>query len=86
MAALKFLFVVSGNCVCLIDNLKDEGECSDEESDPDSFKILVSLHKLLLQLHDLGHGLILHVLQFLRHLKGQQRRAKASTGDVKLLL
>ena len=86
MAALKIIFAFSRDCVCLIDPLKDEGEYSEEESDPDSFKIFVSLHKLLLQLHDLGHGFILHVLQFLCHLKGPQRRAKVSTGDVKSLL
>lgn len=57
------IYVFSGN---FNDNSKDECECS--ETDPDGFKLLVPLHQLLLQLHDLGHGLVLHVLQLLRHL------------------
>lgn len=59
------IYVFSGN---FNDNSKDECECSEQESDPDGFKLLVPLHQLLLQLHDLGHGLVLHVLQLLRHL------------------
>lgn len=66
---IVFLFVLNGNCECLLNgNLKDLCECSEEASDPDGFKILVLLHQLLLQLYDLGHGLVLHVLQLLRHL------------------
>lgn len=51
-----------------------------QESDPDGFKILVLLHQLLLQLHDFGHGLVLHVLQLLRHLQRQQARRNRVTG------
>lgn len=41
----------------------------DSGTDLDGFQVLVSQHQLLLQLHDLAHGLILHVLQLLCHLK-----------------
>lgn len=51
-----------------------------QESDPDGFKILVLLHQLLLQLHNFGHGLVLHVLQLLRHLQRQQARRNRVTG------
>lgn len=49
------------------------------ESDPDGFKILVLLHQLLLQLHNFGHGLVLHVLQLLRHLQKQQAKRNRVT-------
>lgn len=49
-------------------HFKDKCRCSEQEPHLDGFQVLVSLHQLLLQLHDLGHGLILHVLQFLCHL------------------
>lgn len=71
--------------MCLNDNSKDGRECSKSASDPDGFKILVPLHQLLLQLHDLGHGLILHVLQLLRHLYEQQpqeEKRKGHTGGM----